>query len=202
MLSKLNEFSKVYSKWLEEYLLLKVKEGNSRKFKIWIKSTSLLEDCRFSAFVPNMGYKTVVKKWRIVGGIDKKNMVLERKKCTQRMFWEKLSLKVDQPKQGGFGSSNVDNTARRAFNNYKAFSEITGVDIQLIFNMRTILICLSCLLPIDLEKYEQLCHTTAQIIVDKYPWLPMTATVHKILVHFKNILEQTVRLFWRRGSRI
>jgi len=48
------------------------------------------------------------------------------------MFWEKLSLKI-QPKQGGFGSSNVGNTARSAFNNYKEFSEITGVDIQLIF---------------------------------------------------------------------
>jgi len=58
--------------------------------------------------------------------------------------------------------------------------------------MRTILICLSCQLPINLEKYEQLCHTTGQNIVDKYPWLPMTATVHKILVHSKDILEQTV----------
>lgn len=86
------------------------------------------------------------------------------------MLWEKLSLKVDQPKQGGFGSTNVGNTARRAFSEYEAFAEITGVDTQLIFNMRNILISLSCKLPINAEKFEELCHQTGHLIIDKYPW--------------------------------
>jgi len=38
-------------------------------------------------------------------------MVSEKKIYIQRKFWEKLALKVDQPKQAGFGSTNVGNTS-------------------------------------------------------------------------------------------
>jgi len=118
-------------------------------------------------------------------GYDTK--VSEKKKYIQRKFWEKLALKVDQPKQVGFRS-----TSRRAFTNYKKISAITAIDKQLILNLRTILICLSCQLPINLDKYEQLCYTTGQLMMDKCPWLPMTTTVHNILVHSTQILENTV----------
>jgi len=55
-----------------------------------------------------------------------------------------LSLKVDQPKVGGFGSTNDGNTAQRAFFNHIAFSNITGIDEPLNTNQKTIWICLSC----------------------------------------------------------
>jgi len=58
--------------------------------------------------------------------------------------------------------------------------------------MRTTLISLSFELPLNLDKFEELCHKTGDLIVDNYPWLPMTATVHKILVHSKQLLENTV----------
>jgi len=35
---------------------------------------------------------------------------------------------------------------------------------------------------------------TANIIIDKYSWLPVTATVHKILVHASDILENTTHM--------
>ena len=43
-----------------------------------------------------------------------------------------MGLLVDIPKIGGSGSTNDGNTARRAFDNAKLFSEITGVDLELI----------------------------------------------------------------------
>nr|XP_036669892.1 uncharacterized protein LOC118877083 isoform X2 [Drosophila suzukii] len=123
--------------------------------------------------------------------VDKQAM-LKRKASIQEMFWAKLALKVDKPKQGGFGNTNTGNTARRAFANFKKFSEITGVDQQIIYNLRIILICLSCQLPINLEKFEAYCHQTGEMIVDSYPWLPMTPTLHKIIVHSRQIMENTV----------
>jgi len=81
--------------------------------------------------------------------------------------------------------------ARRAFENYEAFSKITGVSTEIIFNLRTILICLSCQLLLDLDNFEAFCNWTGEMIVEKYPWLPMTATVHKIIVHSMEILENT-----------
>jgi len=51
---------------------------------------------------------------------------------------------------------------------------------------------MSCQLPIDLDKYEQLCHKTEILIIDKLPWLPMAGTVGKILVHSTHLVEKTV----------
>lgn len=146
---------------------------------------------RIFEFVLHAGYKLEVKKWPITDPCDKQAM-LKRKASIQEMFWAKLALKVDKPKQGGFGNTNTGNTARRAFANFKKFSEITGVDQQIIYNLRIILICLSCQLPINLEKFEAYCHQTGEMIVDSYPWLPMTPTLHKIIVHSRQIMENTV----------
>jgi len=73
---------------------------------------------------------------------------------------------------------------------HSALSEITGVDTQPILNMRNILISLSW--PINAKKFEELCHQTGHPIIDKYTSLPMTSTVHKIIVHSRVILVNTV----------
>ena len=50
----------------------------------------------------------------------------------QNIFREKMGLLIDIPKSGGSGTTYDGNTARRAFNNYRIFSEITGIDLKLI----------------------------------------------------------------------
>lgn len=84
------------------------------------------------------------------------------------------------------------NTARRAFQDSHIFSEISGINAHLIANLKTILICLSCQVAIHLKKFEAFCFKTAELIIDKYPWLPMTATVHKILIHGSDINQNTI----------
>jgi len=64
--------------------------------------------------------------------------MLEGKTNIQQNFWEKLFLKVDKPRQGGFGNTNTGNTPRHAFANVETFSEITGFDQQTIYNLRII----------------------------------------------------------------
>lgn len=101
-------------------------------------------------------------------------------------------MRVDLPKIGGFGSSNDGNTARRAFEHHSVFSEIVGIDESLIFHLKIILITLSCQFPINLEKFEKFCFEAASIIQTKYAWLPMTATVHKVLIHSTDIIANSV----------
>ena len=55
----------------------------------------------------------------------------ERKEKIQKNFRERLGLVVDMPKVG-FGNTNTGNLARRAFANAEQFSEITGVEEELI----------------------------------------------------------------------
>jgi len=50
------------------------------------------------------------------------------------------------------------------------------------------------------SNFQSFCHKTADIIIDKYSWLPMTATVHKILEHLADIIQHTVLPFGYFGE--
>lgn len=146
---------------------------------------------RVFEFILHAGYKCEIKKWQIRKEEERK-VVLEKKRKIQKLFWEKMSLHVDKPKTGGFGSTNDGNTARRAFADHALFSHITGIDEELIYSLKIILICICCQFPLDLEKFKTFCFNTAKIIQTKYSWLPMTPTVHKLLIHSKEIVENTI----------
>ena len=61
-----------------------------------------------------------------------KKFVEKKKRIIQNKFIEELGLRVDFPRQGGSGTSNDGNTARRAFKHFDLFSSITGIDKELI----------------------------------------------------------------------
>jgi hypothetical protein len=103
-------------------------------------------------------------------------------------MWEQLSLRVDFPNSCG-GNSNDGNTARRAFDNCDEMAEILGLNKFLLLNLRRILLCLVCQLPIDPEKFGELCTETALLFHTYYPWYYMPCTVHKVLIHGKEIME-------------
>lgn len=145
---------------------------------------------RIFEFVLHLGYKIDIKKWQIRSDENKK-AVLEKKAKIQNEFWKELGLRVDIPKAGGSGSTNDGNTSRRAFAEHTIFSAITQVDQELIFRLKIILISLSCQFALDLEKFEKYCFETAEYYLSKYPWLPMTPTLHKVLIHSKQIMENT-----------
>ena len=90
---------------------------------------------------------------------------------------------MDKPKVGGFGSTNDCNSTRRAFKNVKKFSEITNMDEELIKKFKTIPKCISSQYHMNLDKFEKFCFDTAKHDMSKYPWYPMPATVHKVLIH-------------------
>ena len=103
-----------------------------------------------------------------------------------------MSLLVDKPKANSSGSTNDGNNARRVFSQPKLFARITNVDQSLIHNFKIILISFTCQQVLDLEKFETFCFDTAYLYVTKYPWFPMPATIHKVLIQAKQILENSV----------
>ena len=112
-----------------------------------------------------------------------------RKNFIKSKFREKLSLIVDQPKVS-FGNSNDGNTLRKAFENFKIFSEITGADIEVIKRMHIVLITISSGYHVDSDQFEVYCTDTAKIIVNEYGWYIMPPSVHKILIHGCSISKQ------------
>ena len=105
------------------------------------------------------------------------------------MFWEKNRLHVDQPRQGGAGSSNDGNTARRAFRDETLFAEITGVDEDLIHRLHVILQVMACGHAVDAVQFAEYCDSTAELYVQLYNWYYMPVSVHKVLVHGAAVVD-------------
>nr|XP_018903645.1 PREDICTED: uncharacterized protein LOC109034777 isoform X2 [Bemisia tabaci] len=122
---------------------------------------------------------------------DQKKAYALNKKRIQSLFWEKMSLRVDIPKSGGSGNTNSGNTARKAFSDPELFSEITNIDVRSIERLQTILIAISCKLPLNIELFKEYCHETGRLYMQLFPDKPMTATLHKILVHGSQIMQNS-----------
>jgi len=103
-----------------------------------------------------------------------------------------LSLRVSQPKPGGYGNTNTGNTARRAFKDVDVLSKIRGLKSELLYKLKIILIVINSKHDINDQKFEKYALQTALFYIDAYPWYPMTATLHKILVHGADINRTSI----------
>lgn len=138
-------------------------------------------------FCLHLGYKMEIKKFYARSDTDKKS-VHSRKGEIQLSFRKKLNLVVDKPKQG-YGNSNTGNTARRAFAASEIFSEITGVDLEIIERLRTILRAVCCGKELNILAFKHYCQETSAKIVERYDWYIMPPSVHKLLEHGYQIAE-------------
>lgn len=139
----------------------------------------------------HISYKQDLKSWQ-ARGPQEQNIVKAKKTSLQMELFARLGLRVDYPAAGGSGNSNDGNTARRAFANYELFSEILGIDKDLVLKLKTILTVISQTFPVDLENFTSYCRATAELYVDKYPWYYMSATLHKLLIHGGDIIRNSV----------
>lgn len=79
--------------------------------------------------------------------------------------------------------------ARKAFSQTIVFAKITNVNYhQLIENFRIILIVLSCQLKLNAKPFGKHLETV-KLYQKLYSWHPTLVTVHKILIHGKQILK-------------
>lgn len=144
---------------------------------------------RFMEYILKLGYNLEFKAWRT--SATTKPLKDQSKKRIQNEFQEKLGLKIDHVKQGT-GTTNDGNTSRRFFENHEITAEITKIDTDLIRRLATILEVICCQYPIDSNKFRVYAGDTAKLAILLYPWYKLPATVHKILFHGAEIIENTV----------
>lgn len=145
---------------------------------------------RFFECLLHIAYRLEVQKWQ-VRDKDEKLQVAVRKNMIIQKFRQETGLIVDQPKQGS-GSSNDGNTARRFFANYEKSAEITGVNKELICRFGNILQALSSGFKINIKTFKNYSMDTAKLYVDLYNWFNMPASVHKILIHGADVIDQLI----------
>jgi len=138
-----------------------------------------------------ISYRLNIKRHHVRSEEDKLEFN-SRKAYIQNQFWEMLSLRVSQPKPGGYGNTNTGNTARRAFKDVDVLSKITGLKSELLYKLKIILIVINSKHDINDQKFEKYALQTALLYIDAYPWYPMTATLHKILVHGADIIRTSI----------
>ena len=109
--------------------------------------------------------------------------VEKRRKERQQKFKDILKLVVDMPRAGGSGNSNTGNVARRAFQDEEKFSQITGVDKELIQRLHVLIIALNTHHEIDSSAFCEYGRQTAALWIRLYPWYPMPASVHQLCIH-------------------
>lgn len=134
----------------------------------------------------HVSYRLSVKQWQMRGPL--KSELKKRKQELQIRFLEKMGLRVDFPNSGGSGNTNNGPLARSAFSKPDLLSEVLEIDETLIKKISTILIALSCQLPLDENKFAAFCDETANRYVSLYSWFPMPPSVHKLLIHSKDIM--------------
>lgn len=149
---------------------------------------------RIFEFLLHLGYKNdpAVMKWRVTKNSPEHAVVEDRKKTIQKEIRDKMSLLVDVVRPNS-GTTNDGNTARTALSdkNRQTFAEILGVDMWLVEDLHTILVALSSGLAIDCVRFDELCKSVATKYVQRYKWFYMTVTLHKILMHGRQVIESS-----------
>ena len=128
------------------------------------------------------------KKGKFVVMTTKK--FVEKKRIIQNKFIEELELRVDFPRQGGSGTLNNGNTARRAFKDFDLFSSITGIDKEFIERLANILNIMNSSYEIDTIKFSEYCTKIAKLYCEKYNWFYMPVSMHKLLLHSSEIISK------------
>nr|XP_012566690.2 uncharacterized protein LOC105850829 [Hydra vulgaris] len=147
-------------------------------------------------YILHLGYKLKIRSFYAKTS-EQKESVKERKAFIQKKFREELSLIVDMPKQG-FGNTNDGNTARRAFEESITFSEIIGVDVDIISRLETILKAVCSGYDLDPSSFQSYCNDTTDKILSEYNWYVIPPSVHKLLEHglqIANALELPIGVY-------
>ncbi|KAG4066296.1 hypothetical protein HA402_000520 [Bradysia odoriphaga] len=135
----------------------------------------------------HLSYRKDFEKWQRRGPLFK-DLAAKRKVELQKRFSERMNLRVDFPSTKGTGNSNNGNVCRVAFSKPEELSKILDLHEELVMRVRTILVALSCQLPLDPELFEEFCLETARFYVKRYFWYPMPSSVHKMLIHSRDII--------------
>lgn len=135
----------------------------------------------------HLGYRMKLKTWMVKGN-GNKEIYQDEKTRIYKELKKDLGLNVDRPAQGS-GNTNNGNTARRFFANAEKVSEVTGVDVRLIHRLSILLRTLNSGFEIDSVKYDVYAKETANLYIELYNWYFMPVSVHKMLLHGKQIID-------------
>jgi len=110
-----------------------------------------------------------------------------RKLKVKQAFRREMNLIVDSSNDPGNTLSG--NVARKAFSNPVKFAQIIGVSPMLVSNLDVIWRTMASRHQINAEKFGHFCTETLEIYLTDAGWFNLSPTLHKILIHGKDIIK-------------
>ena len=98
-------------------------------------------------------------------------------------------LQLFKPRDGGKGSSNDGNTARRVLEDEEYLSKQTGISVNLIHRLNIIRIALTCTKKKNAKKFQAYCTVTKEVYNKELPWYPAPPSLHKMFDHCDDFLK-------------
>lgn len=168
--------------------LISKKVVNSEAIKLGI--SPLHARIKFMECILHIAYNKPFQKWSALKD-QHKVLKQENKERIQKALKDSMGIRVDAVQQGT-GSSNDGNTSRKFFSNPSLVADITGVEEELIERFLIFLQIITCGQKINSTKFNNYARETATFYVEKYDWYYMPVTVHKVLMHGKDIMDAAV----------
>ena len=119
------------------------------------------------------------------------------KKFIEEFLREHTGLRIDHPNIQG-GTSTTGNVAKLCFirhdDNQKDFIYwvLTLIDQKYKYEVRNLAIILRIMNSnekVDANKLEILCKDTYEFIINSFPWVSITPTLHKLLAHLVELIR-------------
>ncbi|CAH0386289.1 unnamed protein product [Bemisia tabaci] len=134
----------------------------------------------------HISYRHSFEKWTIREADDK----ITSLEVSSLKMKKRFGLDLDKPKQGS-GNSNYESFARTFFAKSDVTTEILDFDKELLYNFHDILRILNNNVNerINTSTFKELLQTTFDQYVKLYGWYKMPVTVHNVLVHGCDIIE-------------
>ena len=89
------------------------------------------------------------------------------------------------------GKHTTGNVVRKALNKPKFLARVFGIPLSFINRIRTLLLGIRStnIDPLDPAKVKDFCDETIDQYYSLFPWAPMNPTLHMLLAHLPEILE-------------
>lgn len=146
---------------------------------------------RILGHLVNLGCRQHIDKHKSQARGEDAKKAKAMKRTIQARFREKFNMRVDEPSSKG-GTTTTGNVARKAFSQPKLLAEILQLDEKMVVNLSLLLSAVSSHHRINIEEFDKLVTETREIYVSKYGNIPMSATLHKLLIHGVDIIKASI----------
>ena len=133
--------------------------------------------------------KKVMKHWKSLTEAEEKLIAQETTEVKEKM-WNAFKVRINEPRQGGVGTSDTGNIARRVLNNPKLLAKTLDLDEELIKRVSNILTKIRSHNRVkSLKAFKEYCTKTYKMFLTLYPWYKVPVSLHRMLAHGSDYME-------------